>query len=282
MEDIVSVYSKFESEILEYIVLRLSVENSLQVNEAELMEHVHTEFMKVKGLSRVQVEELFQQILSGRATDFLAEYGIDVYPDLSGFGQMFIAEIIQMLTVATELAENNLIDVVSNLIQSKKQLETGNLSEKVVSEIGELLKADKLKETITEDGFVGLVDASGKKWSLQRYVEAVIRTKLTEADIEADKAMGLAEGIDLAYISNHGATDDCSKWEWVLVSMNGLTAGLPTVEQIKQTKECFHINCGHHLNPVRSLELVPADVIAKTQKQLGINLHELLNSEVGK
>ncbi|WYJ88793.1 hypothetical protein A5888_000512 [Enterococcus sp. 9E7_DIV0242] len=76
----------------------------------------------------------------------------------------------------------------------------------------------------------------------------------------------------MAWISHHGATDDCGKWEHVLISLHGKTTGLPTFQQIKDSKQCFHPNCQHHVNVVKSLELVHPDILATTKKKLGKNM----------
>lgn len=113
-----------------------------------------------------------------------------------------------------------------------------------------------LSERVTEDGFVGIIDKVGRKWDLRRYSDMVVRTKLQQAHTEGVRVQGIERGIDTAVISSHNAPDACGKYEGMIISLNGLTPGLLTYEQIWRGNECFHPNCGHSVLLIR-LEYFP-------------------------
>lgn len=108
-----------------------------------------------------------------------------------------------------------------------------------------------LSERVKEDGFVGIVDKAGRKWDLNRYADMVVRTKLQQAHTEGVRVQGIEKGIDTAVISSHNAPDACGKYEGMIISLNGMTKGLLTYEQIWRGNECFHPNCGHSVLLIR-------------------------------
>jgi Phage minor capsid protein 2 len=119
--------------------------------------------------------------------------------------------------------------------------------------VSKLTKKGFSKE-LDEEGFVGIVDRSGRRWKLNHYVETVVRTKIQQAHVEGMRVQGIERGIDLALISTHGAEDDCRKYEGIVISMNGLTEGFLTYDELRKSNEIFHPNCQHTLYPIRSLD----------------------------
>lgn len=146
---------------------------------------------------------------------------------------------------------------------------------KLLNKLVEELSAEGLSKWITEEGFVGIIDSNGKKWNLQTYIDTVVQSRLTDADIEAGRVEGLQRGVDLAVISQHGAKDECAKWEGCIVSMNGMTEGFPLYADIKATNECFHPRCGHHLQPVRNIGLIHETTIKQSEKKMKENWQTL-------
>lgn len=77
------------------------------------------------------------------------------------------------------------------------------------------------------------VDASGRAWKDDVYLQMLTRTTLARAnrDVYADSIV--KDGFDLAIIENvdGGACDICQEWDGVVVSITGKTDGLPTYQQ---------------------------------------------------
>lgn len=165
------------------------------------------------------------------------------------------------ILLATQNTEDNIKrvvrEVVADTVQLKSLEDANSLS--MADDIRKKLTRKGLSERIVEDGFVGIKDAAGRRWDLNTYSEMVAKTKTQQAFIEGEKALAKQLGIDLGVISTHGAEDECSYWEGVVVSMNGETEGYPNVDDIVASNECFHPNCGHRVNLIRRLESLPKE-----------------------
>lgn len=124
------------------------------------------------------------------------------------------------------------------------------------------LSKKMLSESLKKKGFVGIVDSKGRKWNLKTYVDMAVSTKMNQAYAEGLKDRAKETGKDLAVIPEKGATDSCSKFEGMLISLTGMTEGFMTYDQLKSTGLIFHPRCVHSPFPVGSLDLVPEEDIA--------------------
>jgi hypothetical protein len=120
----------------------------------------------------------------------------------------------------------------------------------------EELTKQGLSKSIKEEGFVGIVDKKGRQWELNRYVDMVVRTKYKQARFEGMRTKAVEDGYDLAVVSSHGAKDKCRKYEGMVISMNGQTAGYPTYQELRRSNEIFHPNCKHTIFPIRDESLL--------------------------
>ncbi|MFP5303468.1 hypothetical protein R2R70_20030, partial [Cobetia sp. SIMBA_158] len=87
-------------------------------------------------------------------------------------------------------------------------------------------------------------------------------TKLNQAHVEGVRVGGLERGIDTAIISTHNAEDECKNFEGMIISLNGLTEGLLTYQELYNSNLIFHPNCQHKLHLVK-IENLPAKVVEK-------------------
>lgn len=133
--------------------------------------------------------------------------------------------------------------------------------------VGKLAKKG-LSKNLNTEGWVGIVDATGRKWNLSTYAEMVVRTKLQQAHVEGIRVECLERKVDLAVVSSHGATDSCRFFEGMVISLNGVTKGYPTYAELRATSKIFHPNCQHSVNPVRDLSLLPKDVRDKAAESI--------------
>lgn len=289
LEAVQQLYDSALTELFEYLTAELKAgtfSKSDMKKRAEVIQHVEQITEKLNNFVQHEIEQVVADLFSSKFTGKYYLNNPEIYQNYLRVSESKIKYLsgatMGDLLQATTQTEMRLKQIIREVFTEHTAAEiiAGKGVQETVNDIATFLADKGLNTVITEYGFVGIVDAAGKKWDLQRYVDMVIRTKLAEADIETERAMGLAEGIDLAWISHHGAKDGCSKWEHVLISMNGAT-NLPimTYEQVKATKECFHPNCQHHINKVRKLELLHADIIAATNKKYGINLRDYMNKQ---
>lgn len=108
-----------------------------------------------------------------------------------------------------------------------------------------------LKKKLGDSVKTGIIDASGRRWKPEVYVDMVTRTKMMSTQIDA--AINEAVGRDVLYgrISTHGATDDCAKWEGKYVKLVPNAPGsLPYIGDLPR-REIFHPNCRHVVSPIR-------------------------------
>ncbi|MDQ0976627.1 hypothetical protein QFZ31_006679 [Neobacillus niacini] len=120
-----------------------------------------------------------------------------------------------------------------------------------------------------EDADVAIIDRANRKWKLKTYSSMVARTKMNDAYISAIREESLQDGHDLAIISTKPDThDECLHYEGMIISLNGLTSGFLTYEEIKKSKKCFHPNCGHFVRAVGGMDWIPANLKKIHEKQM--------------
>ena len=139
-----------------------------------------------------------------------------------------------------------------------------------------------LQEQLKKKGFVGIVDAGGKRWNLKTYVDMAVKTKMNQAYTEGLKDRAKETGKDLAVIPEKGATDPCSKFEGMIISLTGATEGYLTYDQLRATGLVFHPNCTHSPFPIGNIDLLPEEDIAFHEEKLKSLKKEAKNKKVKK
>ncbi|WP_324658935.1 phage minor capsid protein [Bacillus cereus] len=179
--------------------------------------------------------------------------------------------------------QNDLLKATHNTNENVKQLVRKVVS-KEISGVGYGGKIGKQKhlaariekqlrkqflEAGIKDSDVAIIDKAKRKWKLKTYSSMVARTKMNDAYISAIREEALHDGSDLAIISTKPDTaDECKNYEGMIISLNGLTAGYLTYEEIKQSKKCFHPNCGHFVRPVGGIDWIPKELQEIHEKQM--------------
>lgn len=109
--------------------------------------------------------------------------------------------------------------------------------------------AGEIKDTIRAKGLAALEDKGGKRWTLDRYADMLVRTKMTEARNTGLSNKMLQNDQDLVEVSSHGAVDVCGEWEGEILSLSGATDGFKTVADAEEAG-LFHPNCRHAINVI--------------------------------
>lgn len=110
-----------------------------------------------------------------------------------------------------------------------------------------------LNKTLGESVNVGIVDAAGRRWKPDVYVDMVARTKMMQAHTEATINEALGRGVQYGQISRHGATDACRNWEGKIVKLTPDAPGpYPYIGDLRGRRDIFHPNCKHLVNPIRN------------------------------
>ncbi|ALH46378.1 phage minor capsid protein [Paenibacillus larvae] len=113
---------------------------------------------------------------------------------------------------------------------------------------------DRMRQELGKSLDSGIIDAAGRRWRPDTYVEMLTRTKMMNTYREATTISALERDAQYAIISRHGATDACSNWEGKIIKLTAEAPGpYPTYDQLRATKEIFHPHCKHTFTPIRSV-----------------------------
>lgn len=122
-----------------------------------------------------------------------------------------------------------------------------------------------LRKQLGDSISTGIVDAAGRRWKPQVYVDMVVRTKMASAQREAAINEGVAEGAYYGVISSHGAKDMCRVWEGRVISLVlDAPGGYPYIGNLPR-RDIFHPNCKHVVTPVRRLDNLPEDLRTRNE-----------------
>jgi hypothetical protein len=156
--------------------------------------------------------------------------------------------------------------VVDKAIREKAIKNYGNLEyeRQIKQELNRRILEEKLRESE-----IAIIDKANRRWNHGTYIKLLSKTKLMIAHVEAIKQEGANMGIDLGIINTHPLTTDaCTKYQGMIVSLNGQTPGYVSIDTLRASGEIFHPNCRHYVRPVRSLSLVPPSQLAVHEKQM--------------
>lgn len=203
------------------------------------------------ALKEMAEKRLEGRITPGTAKDVIIKNGLQREQT-----RAFFEDTYNDLLLATGNTDERIKKVIreisSDVLQRESLLSRNNTA--LAKALDQRLSSDAILKRLTQDGLVGIVDRGGKRWRLDAYSKMVVNTKITEAHLQATKLLGRQLGMDLAVISDHGATDACSGWEGVVVSLYGETPGYPRLDDAIETNEVFHPNCRHHISVINSLD----------------------------
>ena len=111
----------------------------------------------------------------------------------------------------------------------------------------------RLRQDLGASLDTGVIDAAGRRWKPDTYVEMLTRTKLMEAHIHGTMNEALERGVLYGRVSKHSATDACKNWEGKLLKLVSDAPGdFPTVDEARATRQVFHPNCAHLVLPERN------------------------------
>jgi hypothetical protein len=110
---------------------------------------------------------------------------------------------------------------------------------------------EKLRGKLGDSVNTGIIDAGGRKWKPQVYVDMVTRTKMMRATNDATINEALGRDAYYGVISSHGAKDACRNWEGKIVKLVSDAPGDYPYYGDLPNREIFHPNCKHTISPVR-------------------------------
>ncbi|MGC4375796.1 phage minor capsid protein [Fictibacillus sp. Mic-4] len=99
----------------------------------------------------------------------------------------------------------------------------------------------------------GIIDAAGRRWKPEVYVDTVTRTKMMRTTIEASSNEAASRGAYYGVISSHGAKDACRDWEGRIVKLVESAPGdYPYIGSLLGSRDIFHPRCKHTVSPIRN------------------------------
>ncbi|MCG7407701.1 phage minor capsid protein [Paenibacillus sp. ACRRX] len=115
---------------------------------------------------------------------------------------------------------------------------------------------DGLKKKLGDSVNTGIIDAAGRRWKPEVYVDMITRTKSLEAHKEATLNEAITRGAFYGVISRHNAKDVCRKWEGQIVKLVRDAPGdYPYIGDLPRN-EIFHPCCRHVVTPLRDPALL--------------------------
>lgn len=179
-----------------------------------------------------------------------------------------VADTFEDLLYANNKMKRETIKMVRSVVaeQMKTKAAAGMGRNTIRNAIVKALTKKELRDRFNVEGNVAIIDKAGRRWKLDTYADMVTRTKLLQAHVEGTRVEAMERGVDLAIISSHNAKDPCRDFEGQIISMNGLTKGFPTYDELRRSNLIFHPNCKHKVTPIRDINLLPAEVRKKFEK----------------
>lgn len=109
-----------------------------------------------------------------------------------------------------------------------------------------------LREQLGKSVNTGIIDAAGRRWKPEVYVDMLVRTKTTSAHMDATINEAVAREAYYGRISKHGATDACRNYEGKIVKLVPDAPGdYPYIGDLRGGRDIFHPNCKHTITPTR-------------------------------
>lgn len=114
---------------------------------------------------------------------------------------------------------------------------------------------DGLRKKLGDSVNTGIVDAAGRRWRPEVYVDMLTRTKMMYAHMEATVNEAVAREAYYGVVSSHGAKDACRNYEGKIVKLVSDAPGdYPYIGDLRGGRDIFHPNCRHVVSPIRNPE----------------------------
>ncbi|MGF9741590.1 phage minor capsid protein [Priestia megaterium] len=171
--------------------------------------------------------------------------------------------------------QTDLLKATNNTEENVKKMVRTSVA-RAVSSFGKNVKRDNVKDKIKEElskqmiaknldeSNIAIIDRAHRKWKLDTYIDMACNTKIATSYMDGIREEAMNNGNDLAIITSHPLTTDaCKGFEGMIISLNGMTSGYATYDELKRSKLIFHPNCRHFARPVGGLNMIPPSYIEK-------------------
>jgi hypothetical protein len=117
-----------------------------------------------------------------------------------------------------------------------------------------------LRQRLGDSLNTGIIDAAGRRWKPEVYVETVTQTKLAQTQRESAINDALGRNANYGIISSHGAKDLCRNWEGRIVKLTPDAEGDYPYYGALPNREIFHPRCKHVVSPIRRPDRLPESI----------------------
>ncbi|WP_046214776.1 phage minor capsid protein [Paenibacillus wulumuqiensis] len=167
----------------------------------------------------------------------------------------------EMLALMIQQTNADVLQVTNNMDRRMKLVIQQTLAESLRSNFSQGVNTSgsiaqdvlaRLRRTAGVALDTGIVDAAGRRWKPEVYVEMLVQTKMAETARQATINDALEREVYYGIISSHGAKDMCRNWEGRIVKLVADAPGdYPYIGDLP-TREIFHPRCRHTISPIRN------------------------------
>ncbi|SFX48786.1 Phage minor capsid protein 2 [Thermoactinomyces sp. DSM 45891] len=131
----------------------------------------------------------------------------------------------------------------------------------------------RLRKELSDSVKTGIIDAGGRRWKPEDYVDMLTRTKYSEMYRIAKTNEAMAREAYYGIISGGPAKDACRFHIGRIIKLTPEAPGdYPTYEDLKASNQIFHPRCVHHFTTFSKIERLSEGVrqIAEKQSKRGV------------
>lgn len=129
------------------------------------------------------------------------------------------------------------------------------------------IKSDLLISFQQRFGNGQFLDINGRQYDIKSYVDLLARTRIREAQREANRSLVRSNGLDLIKISSHGTlTRICQPHEGKIYSVSGLSRKYPPASELPNGGPPFHPNCLHSEIPYVEKAIISDSKLRQIEK----------------
>lgn len=114
----------------------------------------------------------------------------------------------------------------------------------------------RMKGTLGSAVNTGIIDAAGRRWKPEVYVDMLTRTKMAATQRESTINEAVGRGAYYGVISRHNAIDKCRGYEGMIVKLTPDAPGDYQFIGDLPRNEIFHPNCKHAVTAIRDPKLL--------------------------
>lgn len=279
-EDLENIYRKALSRIRQQL-------SSVDPDDLVLQEYYQTQIYQLTSLiqelntdSKEWIETTLSEVFLTASAGALVSMGIaetlEQAREMVGYSTLhkqrveaIIADTFEDVLQATTYMDKSLKQLVREVQAEVLRVAVAQqrVSRDMVNELRTDLTKIGFSKSLLDDHWRGIIDARGNRWDLTTYVKMLTRTKVQRTQIEGVRQMLLEHGEhDLAIISSHNAKDACRHFENMIISLDGLTEGFPTLAEVRASGLIFHPNCQHTVHAIGDLDALPPNLMALVEK----------------